>query len=176
MQNSLYLQLSQLSWAWLKSSDRLHIFLPIILDFTEGSTMLPSISHVVGAVPFRHVSSTQNVLRAAISTTVVNSRSTFSTVTAAQKHKSVTLLQDKDNGFGFARSNPRPPKPRTKGVTEIRGPYYTVWSWREHLNPLSLLTTDYLGHGETLPSRRSWNVRTLILAWNRVVLTRMFGL
>ncbi|GLB12421.1 hypothetical protein AtubIFM57258_010103 [Aspergillus tubingensis] len=40
--------------------------------------------------------------------------------------KEVTLLQDKKNGFGFARSNPRPPKPRTKGVTEIRGPYYTV--------------------------------------------------
>ncbi|OJJ99495.1 hypothetical protein ASPACDRAFT_120974 [Aspergillus aculeatus ATCC 16872] len=40
--------------------------------------------------------------------------------------KEITLLQDKKNGFGFARSNPRPPKPRTKGVTEIRGPYYTV--------------------------------------------------
>ncbi|KAE8409938.1 coma-domain-containing protein [Aspergillus pseudonomiae] len=39
--------------------------------------------------------------------------------------KNVTLLQDKKNGFGFARSNPRPPKPRSKGVTEIRGPYYT---------------------------------------------------
>lgn len=28
--------------------------------------------------------------------------------------------------MGFARSNPRPKKPRMKGVTEIRGPYYSV--------------------------------------------------
>jgi len=35
------------------------------------------------------------------------------------------LLQDADNGFGFVRSNPRQPKPRTKGVTEIRAAYYT---------------------------------------------------
>jgi len=35
------------------------------------------------------------------------------------------LLQEKD-GFGFARSNPRPAKPRSTGVTEIRGPYYSV--------------------------------------------------
>lgn len=46
--------------------------------------------------------------------------------TTAPAQKNVTLLQDKKNGFGFARSNPRPPKPRSKGVTEIRGPYYTV--------------------------------------------------
>ncbi|KAL3465353.1 hypothetical protein BJX64DRAFT_297411 [Aspergillus heterothallicus] len=47
--------------------------------------------------------------------------------TSALRGKEVTpLLQDKKNGFGFARSNPRPKKPRTKGVTEIRGPYYTV--------------------------------------------------
>ncbi|KAE8333769.1 hypothetical protein BDV39DRAFT_188148 [Aspergillus sergii] len=45
--------------------------------------------------------------------------------TTAPAQKNVTLLQDKKNGFGFARSNPRPPKPRSKGVTEIRGPYYT---------------------------------------------------
>lgn len=41
-------------------------------------------------------------------------------------YEGITLLQDKKNGFGFARSNPRPAKPRTKGVTEIRGPYYSV--------------------------------------------------
>jgi phosphosulfolactate synthase (CoM biosynthesis protein A) len=28
--------------------------------------------------------------------------------------------------FGFLRTNHRPPKPRTRGVTEIRGPYYSV--------------------------------------------------
>src|SRR5438874_8983337 len=27
--------------------------------------------------------------------------------------------------FGFLRVNQRPAKPRTRGVTEIRGPYYT---------------------------------------------------
>ena len=48
----------------------------------------------------------------------------FASTPATQKD--VTLLQDKSNGFGFARSNPRPQKPRTKGVTEIRGPYYSV--------------------------------------------------
>jgi len=40
------------------------------------------------------------------------------------------LLEDKDNGFGFIRNNPRNPKPRTTGVTEIRGPYYSVMGKR----------------------------------------------
>ncbi len=30
-----------------------------------------------------------------------------------------------DRAFGFLRVNDRPAKPRTRGVTEIRGPYYT---------------------------------------------------
>ncbi|KIW83051.1 hypothetical protein Z517_02294 [Fonsecaea pedrosoi CBS 271.37] len=41
-----------------------------------------------------------------------------------------TLLQDKENGFGFIRHNPRTPKPRSKGVTEIRGPYYSSYGKR----------------------------------------------
>ncbi|KAK5939347.1 hypothetical protein PMZ80_008651 [Knufia obscura] len=41
-----------------------------------------------------------------------------------------TLLQDKQNGFGFIRSNPRPDKPRQVGVTEIRGPYYSAYGKR----------------------------------------------
>jgi phosphosulfolactate synthase (CoM biosynthesis protein A) len=41
-----------------------------------------------------------------------------------------TLLQDNKNGFGFIRSNPRPPKPRKVGVTEIRGPYYSIMGKR----------------------------------------------
>ncbi|KAL4774054.1 hypothetical protein BDW60DRAFT_215479 [Aspergillus nidulans var. acristatus] len=49
----------------------------------------------------------------------------FST-TAPGSKKAAILLQDKANGFGFARSNPRPKKPRSQGVTEIRGPYYTT--------------------------------------------------
>src|SRR5919109_3235061 len=30
-----------------------------------------------------------------------------------------------ERAFAFLRVNDRPPKPRTRGVTEIRGPYYT---------------------------------------------------
>src|SRR5262245_34864735 len=30
-----------------------------------------------------------------------------------------------ERAFGFLRVNPRPSKPRSRGVTEIRGPYYT---------------------------------------------------
>ena len=33
--------------------------------------------------------------------------------------------QSKGRGFTFLKMNERPPKPRTRGVTEIRGPYYT---------------------------------------------------
>src|SRR5437773_10870757 len=29
-------------------------------------------------------------------------------------------------GFQFLRTNPRPDKPRQRGITEIRGPYYSV--------------------------------------------------
>lgn len=36
-----------------------------------------------------------------------------------------THVQPKDRAFGFLRLNDRQPKPRTRGVTEIRGPYYT---------------------------------------------------
>ena len=59
---------------------------------------------------------------------------TLSSTTTTSRHISSTspiggpiLLQEKD-GFGFARSNPRPAKPRNTGVTEIRGPYYSVYS------------------------------------------------
>jgi phosphosulfolactate synthase (CoM biosynthesis protein A) len=34
-------------------------------------------------------------------------------------------LASEERGFAFLRLNERPPKPRTRGVTEIRGPYYT---------------------------------------------------
>ena len=33
--------------------------------------------------------------------------------------------QNEKKAFSFLRMNDRPPKPRTRGVTEIRGPYYT---------------------------------------------------
>lgn len=41
-----------------------------------------------------------------------------------------TLIQDKETGFGFIRSNPRTQKPRKLGVTEIRGPYYSAYGKR----------------------------------------------
>lgn len=34
-------------------------------------------------------------------------------------------LVPEDRAFDFLKMNPRPPKPRFRGVTEIRGPYYT---------------------------------------------------
>lgn len=48
------------------------------------------------------------------------------------QNQAQTLLQEKENGFGFIRHNPRTPKPRNKGVTEIRGPYYSAYG-RRHL-------------------------------------------
>lgn len=35
-----------------------------------------------------------------------------------------------DRGFGFIKMNDRPAKPRTRGITEIRGPYYSVMGKR----------------------------------------------
>ena len=35
------------------------------------------------------------------------------------------MNRDNARAFRFLRINERPPKPRTRGVTEIRGPYYT---------------------------------------------------
>ncbi|KGO67682.1 Aldolase-type TIM barrel [Penicillium italicum] len=73
-----------------------------------GRTMsrTPSQAVIALSTPSRHFSATPNIYRG------------------------VTLLQDRQDGFGFARSNPRPAKPRTKGVTEIRGPYYSVMGKR----------------------------------------------
>lgn len=39
--------------------------------------------------------------------------------------------RDKERAFAFLRANQRPPKPRTRGVTEIRGPYYTPLGRRQ---------------------------------------------
>jgi phosphosulfolactate synthase (CoM biosynthesis protein A) len=37
-----------------------------------------------------------------------------------------TLTPTNELAFPFLRANERPPKPRKRGVTEIRGPYYSV--------------------------------------------------
>ncbi|KAL4913808.1 hypothetical protein BDW62DRAFT_220488 [Aspergillus aurantiobrunneus] len=76
-------------------------------------------------------------------TPTVWSKSLSTTAPAAQEV--TTLLQDKANGFGFARSNPRPKKPRTKGVTEIRGPYYTVMGKRYLADVLETMGTHVDG-------------------------------
>ena len=54
--------------------------------------------------------------------------STFHPFTA--EHRPNILLQDPHNGYGFIRHNPRNEKPRNTGVTEIRGPYYSVMGKR----------------------------------------------
>jgi hypothetical protein len=34
-----------------------------------------------------------------------------------------------DRAFEFLRTNERPPEPRSRRVTAIRGPYYTPMAW-----------------------------------------------
>jgi phosphosulfolactate synthase (CoM biosynthesis protein A) len=41
-----------------------------------------------------------------------------------------TVTPRSDLAFSFLPTNHRPPKPRTRGLTEIRGPYYTVMGSR----------------------------------------------
>ncbi|KAL2260312.1 hypothetical protein VTK26DRAFT_5720 [Humicola hyalothermophila] len=69
--------------------------------------------------------STTTALRP-LSTTI--SLLTKGNMKAAAQQQS-TMIED-DNLFGFARHNPRPPKPRSVGVTEIRGPYYSAMGKR----------------------------------------------
>ena len=38
--------------------------------------------------------------------------------------------REAERGFGFLKSNVREPKPRSRGITEIRGPYYSVMGKR----------------------------------------------
>lgn len=44
--------------------------------------------------------------------------------------RSPKIMLEDENAFGFIRHNKRPPKPRKVGVTEIRGPYYSVMGKR----------------------------------------------
>ncbi|EAW15135.1 phosphosulfolactate synthase [Aspergillus clavatus NRRL 1] len=85
-------------------------------------------------------SAEQQLLRATTSAPLSRK---FTASSALQKE--LTLLQDKKYGFGFARSNPRPPKPRSKGVTEIRGPYYTVMGKRYLADVLETMETHVDG-------------------------------
>ncbi|KAJ9259821.1 hypothetical protein DTO195F2_4698 [Paecilomyces variotii] len=102
--------------------------------------MFPAVRQAVVASSKPFTSSRQQLLKA---TTPVAASRCFCTIPPAQKD--IILLQDKENGFGFARSNPRPPKPRTKGVTEIRGPYYTVMGKRYLADVLETMGTHVDG-------------------------------
>jgi phosphosulfolactate synthase (CoM biosynthesis protein A) len=48
-----------------------------------------------------------------------------------------------ERSFSFLRTNEREPKPRTRGLTEIRGPYYSVVG-RRYLEDLFELMGDYV--------------------------------
>lgn len=61
--------------------------------------------------------------------------------TTSVKSQAEYLLQDKESGFGFIANNPRTPKPRKAGVTEIRGPYYSAYGKR-HLQDVM----ETMGH------------------------------
>ncbi|KZL69612.1 cysteine sulfinate desulfinase [Colletotrichum incanum] len=54
---------------------------------------------------------------------------TASSTSASVTSKPKVMLED-EHGYGFIRHNPRDPKPRTKSITEIRGPYYSVMGKR----------------------------------------------
>ncbi|KAI1657692.1 putative sulfonate biosynthesis enzyme [Daldinia decipiens] len=59
--------------------------------------------------------------------TIITSRPfTATAAIASASPQPKILLEDRDSGFRFVRHNPAPPKPRTRSVTEIRGPYYTA--------------------------------------------------
>lgn len=53
-------------------------------------------------------------------------RSLSSSPQPSIKHSKPKIMLEDKNAFGFVRHNPRPPKPRKVGVTEIRGPYYSA--------------------------------------------------
>lgn len=65
-----------------------------------------------------------------------------------------------DRGFRFLKVNPRQAKPRTQGVTEIRGPYYTVMGQRYLADILETMgayvdSLKFAGGSFTLMPRRA---------------------
>jgi phosphosulfolactate synthase (CoM biosynthesis protein A) len=52
-------------------------------------------------------------------------------------------VADQDKGFDFLRMNKRQSKPRTLGITEIRGPYYTPMGKR-YLEDILETTGEYI--------------------------------
>lgn len=69
-------------------------------------------------------------------------RALSTTAALAQKKQAQDasiLVEDRNNGFGFVRHNSVLPKPRSKAVTEIRGPYYSVMGPRYLQDVLSTM-------------------------------------
>ncbi len=67
---------------------------------------------------------------------------------------------DNQRGFEFLRTNDRQPKPRTRGVTEIRGPYYSVMGKRYLADILETVgewvdSVKFAGGAFTLMPRRA---------------------
>ncbi len=74
-------------------------------------------------------------------------------------------MSETDRAFPFLRTNDRPPKPRKRGVTEIRGPYYTPMGKRYLDDVLETMgawvdSLKFAGGSFTLMPRRA--VRELI--------------
>ncbi|KAI2776691.1 putative sulfonate biosynthesis enzyme [Daldinia loculata] len=81
-----------------------------------------------------------------ITTNTIASRPfTATAAIASSSPQPKILLEDRDSGFGFVRHNPAPPKPRTRSVTEIRGPYYTVMGPRYLSDVLETMGTHVDG-------------------------------
>lgn len=102
--------------------------------------LIPSTPHLT-MNPLRTTaarSPAKNLFKVNLPTTHVGSPVRF---LSTQTSQAEYLLQDKDNGLGFIRANPRTPKPRKHGVTEIRGPYYSAYGKR-HLQDVM----DIMGH------------------------------
>ncbi|TGZ80548.1 putative sulfonate biosynthesis enzyme [Ascodesmis nigricans] len=89
--------------------------LPTLTRTLPTGTLKPTLS-----TPLRTFTTTPHRLGGSNDPDISESATRFAT----------TLLEDADSGFGFVRSNPRDPKPRSRGVTEIRGPYYSVMGRR----------------------------------------------
>src|SRR3989442_3957275 len=70
-----------------------------------------------------------------------------------------------ERGFGFLRTNPRKAKPRHEGLTEIRGPYYSVMGPRYLTDVLETMgpyvdSLKFAGGSFTLMPRRSLTERS----------------
>lgn len=79
-------------------------------------------------------------------------------------------MSDDERAFSFLRLNRRPPKPRARGVTEIRGPYYTPMGPRYLEDVLETMgewidTLKFAGGSFSLMPKRA--VRSLIDACHR---------